>query len=159
MDDFISLEEIKEQSPSNKKSLQDSVDELNRNISLLVSIFKEANQTMKTESFETKVNLDPVFEKLNQIIEQNKKIDIILDQNRKIAEGLIAVAELVKKDLPKLIVRPEPRPQQIMPQPLPPMPMQMQQPRMMPMQPGMPPAQQGLPPLPPPPAPKKKGLF
>jgi len=157
MDDFISLEEIKQQDPSNKKSLQDSIDELNKNINLLVSIFKEANQNMKTEDYEVKVNFDPIFDKLNQIIEQNKKIDVVLDQNKKIAEGLIAVAELVRKDLPKLIARPEPRPQMV-PQNPPLMPMQ--QPRMIPqMQPGMPPVQQGLPPLPPPPAPKKKGLF
>lgn len=160
MDDFISIEEIKQQGPSNKKSLQDSVDELNKNIGMLVSIFKEANQNMKTEDYEAKVNFDPIFDKLNQIIEQNKKIDVVLDQNRKIAEGLIAVAELVRKDLPKLMARPEPRPQ-MMQQSFQPMPMQMQpQQRMMPqMQSGMPPIQQGLPPLPPPPAPRKKGLF
>ena len=172
MDDFITLDEIK-QNPSNKKNLQESIDELNSNITMLVSIFKEANQNMKTDDNDATVlaaKLDPLFEKLTQITEQNKKMDVLLDQNRKIAEGLIAIAELIRKDLPKIIARPESRPiPQFNPmsQPMQQMPqmqsMQMQQqPRMMPMpqmNQGMPQTQQGLPPLPPPPAPKKKGLF
>jgi hypothetical protein len=129
---------------------------------------------MKTDDNDAAVlaaKLDPLFDRLSQITEQNKKIDVILYQNRKIAEGLIAVAELIRKDLPKLIAKPEPRQmpqfnpmQQSMPQ-MQSMQMQQQMPqqRMMPPMPqmnqGMPQAQSGLPPLPPPPAPKKKGLF
>lgn len=146
------------------KSLQEDIGKLNQAINDLVGIFKEASDQMKLEDKETDIisrKIDPLFEKL----------DLLIDQNQKIAKGIVAVADIVSEHLPRVApqvqrpiahpARPMPRmvppsmpgPRLPPPGPLQPMPGSLPPPGARPMSPG------GLPPLTPPKKEVKKGLF
>lgn len=74
------------------ETLQDSVDNLNKSINAMMGIFRDASEDMKgDEQDTTKIvkTLEPLAEKLDKII----------DQNQKIAKGLVAVADMVKDKL------------------------------------------------------------
>jgi len=140
------------------KSLQDSIDKLNENISELVEIFKEASDMMKAEEREA----DIIVKKIEPI---EKRLEELSDQNQKIAKGILAVADMVgAKEQPK--PRPAlqvPRPG--IPRPMAPKPMMPPMgapPKPMPSMGGMPPPPQGppgLPPLTPPKKEEKKGIL
>ena len=71
-------------------SLQNSIDVLSMKIDRLIELFKEASRSMSEEleeegSIVKKVK--PMFDKVDQIIEQNEKI----------ATGMVALADLVKE--------------------------------------------------------------
>ncbi len=106
--------------------------ELNAKIDRLIAIFEEANKQIITEegglTFQEKMK--PLLEKMNKILEQNSEI----------AEGIVAVADIVKEfrtdlDNKGILVRETPGPQ--------PLPLFPQSPLQT--------APSGLPPLPPPP--------
>jgi hypothetical protein len=93
------------------KSLMENVEVLNKSINDLISIFKEASDQMKLEDRETDLvskKIDPLFEKLDMLIEQNQKI----------ARGIVAVADMVSEALQQKAIAPKPIQPQI-PQPMP----------------------------------------
>ncbi|PIN86019.1 hypothetical protein COV19_06720 [Candidatus Woesearchaeota archaeon CG10_big_fil_rev_8_21_14_0_10_44_13] len=145
------------------KELLEAISGLSQSMDHLTGLFQEAAEQMKLEERESELigkKLDPLF----------GRIDELIDQNGKIAKGIIAVADMVKETNVKARPQPAPAPrpypqqqfspgirveppaQQMMQQNFPPManqgnPSQMSSPS------GMPP--------PPPPlnAPEKKGFF
>jgi len=72
-------EELKKLRTGKEPSLQDSINKLNRNIEELVSIFQKAARETSDEDF----HLD-------------KKLEVVLDENRKIAEAIVAVADMLE---------------------------------------------------------------
>jgi hypothetical protein len=153
--------------PSGGELVQ-AMDRLSSHMDSLLNLFKEASEELRKEerdSDSTAKKLDPVIEKL----------DMVVDQNKKIAKAILTVADMVRE----LQERPSVRPMS----PLPPGPMPPRPGFMPPPPPGMeemtlpePAAGMGLPPLtpapmpgpseiPPPPgppagmAPKKRGIF
>ena len=89
------LKELREELKKNKefdvapsKRLHVSINELNSKLDKLISIFDEASRDMKVEegglSFQDKMR--PLAEKMNKILEQNSEI----------AEGIVALADIVK---------------------------------------------------------------
>lgn len=119
--------------------LSGSASSIQSRLNQLLDIFKEASSSLKSEK--------PFSEELESI---NEKLNKILDQNQQIAEGILAVADLVKgvphenkrafeqKEIPneESLDQPmfeQPSFEQIpqmpaMPPPPPPMPLRMQQP-------------------------------
>jgi len=65
----------------------ENIEQLNRNINELIDIIKIAGNQMKFEE------TDLYSQKLNLIA---NKLDTLIDENKKIAEGIVAVADLVK---------------------------------------------------------------
>lgn len=97
------IKELKE--GKNSGSANNVMDKLNQ----MLDLFKEASLSLKNEK--------PGGIKLEEIYE---KLDSILDQNQKIAEGLLSIADLVKGGKPEVPQRPmAPRPTMHGPQPLP----------------------------------------
>lgn len=120
------------------KDLADNIKNLNNAISSLTELFKNAAEDLKVEERETQT----IATKVEPLLE---KIDMIIDQNKKIARGIVAVADMLggveEEEKQSFQPRPPampPRPS-FAPGPMPP-----------PMPPAAPPA---------PPAPRKKGLF
>lgn len=138
------VEDIKKNplGPYGGKELVDNIKNLNSAINDLTSLFRTAAEELKIEEREART----IATKIGPLIE---KLDMIVDQNRKIARGIVAVADMLggveeKQALP-------PRPPAM---PMPPRPM------MPPRPPSAPPAPPAMPAPPAPPAPpKKKGLF
>ena len=140
------------------KDVQKNIETLNVNINNLLSLFKEAAKGLKEEA-------EPGLKE--QISPLAKRMERLEDENRKIAEGILVVADMVKdvkveekkieKELPKLKPRPVfrqmTRPKVPMPpRPKPPMPggplpmhgASMPPPRPMPSQGPLPPPGLGL---------------
>jgi hypothetical protein len=82
------LRKLKEFEITPSKKMQVSLVELNTKLDKLLSIFEEATTALQLEegglSFKEKMR--PVVEKMNRILEQNSEI----------AQGIVAVADLVK---------------------------------------------------------------
>lgn len=95
------------------KDLVESMRALNRNLTELTGLFKTASDDIQTEQHDVNVvqqQMGPVAEKL----------DLLLEQNKKIARGIIAIADMIKEQnakLDKMSVgsRPSPLPQGPMP--------------------------------------------
>ncbi len=112
-EEYVSLENLRK--PGSRQDLQASIDNLNQSINSLISLFKEAADSLKMEERETDIvatKIDPIMEKLDMVIEQNKKI----------ARGIVAVADMMEERLPKLRGGEAPRP---VPIPAPSMPAMM----------------------------------
>ena len=79
-------------SPSGK-NLTGSIDKLTKSMDGMFELFKVANKEIKEEasSLEFMKQLAPLFENLN------KKMEKILEQHDKIADGIVAIADLVKQ--------------------------------------------------------------
>jgi len=130
----------------NPRGLQGSIDSLNQSVNSLISLFKEAAESLKMEEAEANLiskRIDPIFQKLEEISEQNKKI----------ARGIVAIADMIEERMPR---RGPSAPSGMQGPP----PAMMQRPSMPPSAPGMPPAMgmrpTSLPPRPPvPPAPPR----
>ncbi len=138
------------------ETLQGGIDNLNKSLNIMLEVFKQASEDMKLDEHDnTIVN--------KQMGPMNEKIDTLIDQNQKIAKGIVAIADMVKEkleemghDAPVLASAPAPAPAPAPVQALPPLsggpgPA----PGMMPPGPGAPPGiPQGMPPpgasLPPP---------
>ena len=90
--------------------LQGSMNSLAHSINDLVTLFKDATDQMRMEEKDSQVlskRMEPMLDKL----------DTIIDQNHKIAKGILAVADMLHEHLrhkPKV----EPAPQRIAPPPL-----------------------------------------
>ncbi len=163
-------------------AMKESMDNLSKSMTGMVTLFKDAAEAMKMEEKES----DIVTQKIDPLAE---KIDTLIEQNKKIAKGILAVADMVQefiekeKSAPKPVVQlpPGPAPPTMAARPMAPQPGQAP-PGMAPPRPGAPPAMgappqgmappAGMPPpgampppatIPPPPGgpqpPKKKGLF
>ena len=82
------LQRLKDFEIAPSKKMQVSLVELNNKLDKLLSIFEEATTALQLEeggmSFKDKMK--PVVEKMNKILEQNSEI----------AQGIVAVADLVK---------------------------------------------------------------
>lgn len=120
------------------RNLQGSIDSLNQSISSLTSLFREAAESLKMEEAEASLiskRIDPIFQKLEELSEQNKKI----------ARGIVAIADMIEERMPR---RGPSAPSMQAPQP-----QMMQRPSMPPQPSGMPPAMgmrpTSLPPRPP----------
>jgi hypothetical protein len=134
------LEGLKAKKDISAKDLAESVQKLTVAISEMLEVFGAAAEQMNLEEKEYESNV-----KKHEAITQ--KLDKIIDQNRTIAEGLVAIVEMVKekvieaKEMNREAPRPEPKPffprPQARPEPRP-------EPRM------MPPIAQAPPPIPPP---------
>ncbi|MAG07938.1 hypothetical protein CMO89_00540 [Candidatus Woesearchaeota archaeon] len=122
----------------------EKIETLNRNLGELIDIIKVASDQMKLEE------TDPYSHKLDQVIE---KLDKLIYENKEIAEGIIAVADLVKK--PKETPHHKP-PMGTQPHPMPPPLNQPPSPQNQPPGP-MPPLPAPLPPITPPPGPQQTG--
>ncbi len=92
------LEELKKEierlktrpSPSSLKStdtLQDSIERLNDSVDELLSIFRYSKDHPETSESDA----SPMI---------IKKLDMLIDENRKIAQGIVALADMVKRKLP-----------------------------------------------------------
>jgi hypothetical protein len=68
------------------------MESLHRDIIELLNIFKEASKEMKESEGEEELN--------RQMGELSTKLDIIVEQNEKIAEALITVADMMKGESP-----------------------------------------------------------
>src|SRR3989344_8433907 len=82
------LEKLKSFEVAPTKKLTVNLVELNAKIEKLLNIFEEASRQINVEegglTFQEKMR--PIFEKMNKILEQNSEI----------AEGIVAVADLIK---------------------------------------------------------------
>lgn len=143
-----------------QEELNNSIKSLNEHLENMLLVFEEAAQEMRLEDRETEViaqKIDPLMEKMDELVEQN----------RKLAKGIVAIADMVKE---LKIVKPKPEP--IKAAPIPPI-MRRPEPSFMPPEPEFaPPTHEpktfGPPPLPnrslgqqipPPPMPFEKKKF
>lgn len=82
------LKKVKECEVSPSRKMYVAINELNSKLDRLIAIFDEANKELKVEegglSFQEKMR--PLAEKMNKILEQNSEI----------AEGIVAIADIVK---------------------------------------------------------------
>lgn len=87
------VDEIKQHpfgSSKEGKELLDSINRLSESMDHLTGLFQEAAEQMKLEEREAELigkRLDPLFGRMDDLIEQNKRI----------AKGIIAVADMVKE--------------------------------------------------------------
>lgn len=147
------VEELKKGTAS--PEMQGSIQSLSDSINDLLGLFREASRDLNLE----KAAESSVEARVDQIVE---KLDQVIDQNGKIAEGIVAVADMVTNIKEKKVA-----PMPGVPPRLGSMPLRMAPKGPMPggpppMAPGpMPPARElpPLKPLPVGPAPEKKGLF
>jgi uncharacterized phage infection (PIP) family protein YhgE len=98
--EIIRLKKEMEALKSGSGNIQKPMEELSNNLNKMISIFNTAVDELKLEKQEeefTAKKLDPINEKLDNIIEQNKQI----------AEAIVAVVDMVKEK-PKPI---EPKPE------------------------------------------------
>lgn len=102
------VEELKQNplgSTSGGHDLQGSMNALAHSINDLLTLFKDATDQMRMEEKDSQIfskRLDPMLEKLDTIIEQNHKI----------AKGILAVADMLREHL-RHKPKPEPMPQRM----------------------------------------------
>ena len=141
------LRKLKEYEITPTKKMQVSLVEVNTKLDKLLSIFEEAMTALQLEEggLSFKEKMKPVVEKMNKVLEQNSEI----------AQGIVAVADLVKdlrEDMSKGVTVKEPALEGPPPAP---MPMGTFGPPMMPTRaPPMP--MMGPPGMPPPPPPRRR---
>ncbi len=88
------------------KEMKDAIDRLSASIDGMLNIFKTATEQMKLEGLEAN-DMSKYLKPLND------KLDQILEQNETIAEGIVALSEILDKHVvnkPKLIVPKPPVP-------------------------------------------------
>jgi len=117
------IDELKKDPKSAPNSMGQSMDDLSGSLKSMISIFKEAKDELRIEDEEKELlskKIDPMISKL----------DNLLDQNEKIAEGILSLADMIKKLEAKVdsidskgpdVLRPSAAPQPS-PQPQPPQP-------------------------------------
>lgn len=157
------MKKMQDAAPANSDQLLGSMSNLTKSMDSMLQLFKTAAEEMKLEEQEESAlgqQMKPLMDKLNEIIEQNKII----------AEGMVAISDLVKERLPDRPIEQEQK--YIKQAPLMPRGQPQQQPMFpnMAFPPPMPgPMPSGPPPMdlpsgmdfppPPPPPPAKKGNF
>ena len=105
------VQELKSKgSDAGSKQLLDSISKLTEQMTSMMGLFKTAAEEMhleeKDEHFVAK-KIEPLIDKLDEIIEQNKTI----------AEGMVAVADMIKESMektkePRPFLSPQPEPAQ-----------------------------------------------
>lgn len=146
-----SLKKKAETESFTSKGFMSSVNSLTTSIDSLMELFKEATESMKLEEQAE----EEVSKKIGPLL---ARMDDIEEQNRKIAEGIVTVADMVtelKEEIEKIKkpamprIRPMPRPKIVMPppRPMPPRPPEMPK-KPVPFPRPMPPGAKPLPPLP-----------
>ena len=84
------IDELKKDPKSAPTSMGQSMDDLSKSLKSMISIFKEAKDELRIEDEEKELlskKIDPMINKL----------DNLLDQNEKIAEGILSLADMIKK--------------------------------------------------------------
>ncbi|MBI1969787.1 hypothetical protein HYS48_03780 [Candidatus Woesearchaeota archaeon] len=79
-------------STASGQTLQESMNRLSDNIEDLTSLFKDAAEQMKLEEKDSVIlskKLEPMMERM----------DTLIDQNHKIAKGILAVADMIKESI------------------------------------------------------------
>ncbi|MBI5389342.1 hypothetical protein HZB01_03100 [Candidatus Woesearchaeota archaeon] len=71
------------------KKMEDPLEKLNTSINKLLDVFKEASQQMKLEEKDEEMS--------SQLAPIEEKLDMLLDHTRKIAKGIVAVADMLKE--------------------------------------------------------------
>lgn len=141
------LNRLKEKPQGGKDSLQDSIENLADTISDMMDMFRDAAQSYKAEEAEEIV----LSKKIEPI---SRKLDLLLEENRKIASGIVALADLIREGMADK-ERPEKKIHMAPPQPKPAMALPPRPGYGMPPPPGVmppPPPRIGMPPpMPPPP--------
>ncbi|MFO8016774.1 MAG: hypothetical protein R6U32_06735 [Candidatus Woesearchaeota archaeon] len=90
------VEDIKQHpfgSTKEGKELLEAIKKLSESMDNLTGLFQEAAEQMKLEERESEMiskKIDPLFNQMNELIDENKKI----------AKGIIAVADMIKKERP-----------------------------------------------------------
>jgi hypothetical protein len=100
------LERIKKNPLEGSESgedLQSSIDNLNKSLNVMLEVFKQAAEDMKLEEHES----ETVAKQIGPITD---KIDMLIDQNQKIAKGIVAVADMVKEKLEEMEEKSEAKP-------------------------------------------------
>ncbi|MFQ6027911.1 MAG: hypothetical protein ACE5Q6_10505, partial [Dehalococcoidia bacterium] len=86
------------------ENLQASIDNLNKSLNVMLEVFKQAAEDMKLDEHDSEL----VGKQIGPI---NEKIDTLIDQNQKIAKGIVAIADMVKEKLEEIgHAAPEPKP-------------------------------------------------
>ena len=96
------LRRLKDGSVSPDKNIHLMMADLQRTMLDMMSLFKEASRDMKEDEAE-----QTIAKKLDEAC---SKIDIMIDQNEKIADGIVSVADLIKELKQKPIPVPQPAP-------------------------------------------------
>lgn len=73
------------------KHLENSMERLGKSLNDMIDMFSGAATAMHVEEKEEKA-LDPVM----------KKLDMLIDQNQKIASGILAVADMIREQMPRI---------------------------------------------------------
>ena len=92
--DVVALKKNPLGSTGDGKSLTEHMDTLSKSMNELVKIFKTASTQMDLEERETEL----VSKQLGPLME---RVDLLIDQNKKIAKGIVAIADMLedhKKD-------------------------------------------------------------
>lgn len=92
------IEELKKGEPTSNVSLKRSIDDLNKNIRSMMELFRIAAEEMKMEERQT----TNVSVRVKSVYEQMKDV---LDQNQKIANGILALADIMHSEFPKVLQR------------------------------------------------------
>jgi hypothetical protein len=77
------------------ENLQASIDNLSKGLNVMLEVFKQAADDMKLEEHDS----DTLAKQMGPI---NEKIDTLIEQNQKIAKGIVAVADMVKEKLEEI---------------------------------------------------------
>ena len=77
------------------ETLQASIDNLNKSLNVMLEVFKQAAEDLKLEEHEA----ETVGKQMGPLSE---KIDTLIDQNQKIAKGIVAIADMVKEKLEEI---------------------------------------------------------
>lgn len=92
------IEDLKKGEPTSNVALKRNIDDLNKNIRSMMELFRIAAEEMKMEERQT----TNVSVRVKSISEQMKDV---LDQNQKIANGILALADIMHGEFPKVIQR------------------------------------------------------
>ena len=106
------LEELKKNplgSTASGKGFMESLDNVSGSLENMMELFREASEQMKLEEREEQI----LAKKIGPILD---KLDAIEDQNKKIAQGIVAVADMVEEMSSKME---SPKPKLSMPEPTP----------------------------------------
>jgi chromosome segregation ATPase len=77
------------------ETLQASIDNLNKSLNVMLEVFKQASEDLKLEEHESETVG-------KQIAPMQEKLDTLIDQNQKIAKGLVTIADMVKEKLEEI---------------------------------------------------------
>ncbi|MBI4739262.1 hypothetical protein HY772_06950 [Candidatus Woesearchaeota archaeon] len=80
------------------ENLQDSIDNLNTSVNSMLEVFKQAAQEMGVEEHDTQLVS-------KQIGPLQEKVDTLIEQNQKIAKGIVAIADMVREKLEEIEAR------------------------------------------------------